>query len=107
MVREEQNIGWVTETCKKCKCAFMYYDKLGVINDEPTGKFLCPECVKKVGKQNKTGRLTPEQFLKNSGIKDKIVCKEFKKICKLRGKNRSYDSLLKEAIEVASYIKGE
>lgn len=103
----KQYIGWVTETCKRCKKAFMYYDKLGIINDEPTGKYLCPECVKEVGKQNKTGRLTPEQFLKNSGIKDRIVCKEFKKIYKLRGKNRSYESVLKEAEEVARYIKGE
>lgn len=103
----KQYIGWVTETCKRCKKAFMYYDKFGIINDEPTGKYLCPECVDKIGKQNKTGRLTPEQFLKNSGIKDRIVCKEFKKIYKLRGKNRSYESVLKEAEEVARYIKGE
>lgn len=100
-------VGWVTETCKKCKCAFMYYDKFGVINDEPTGKFLCPECVKKIEKQNKNKRLTPEQFLKNSNIKDKIVCREFKKICKGRGKRRTYENILKEAIEIASYIKGE
>ena len=80
----------------------MYHDKKGIINDVPTGKFLCPECIKTLEKKNK-GRLTPEQYLKNAGITDKLICREFRKIFKLRGKGRKYENILKEAEEIARY----
>ena len=80
-------------------------DKKGEFNDEPTEKFYCPECVKNGFKNKKKGRETPEEFLKHNKIKDKVVVREFKKICKTRGKGRSYTSILKEAVEVASYYE--
>ena len=106
MARNKEYVGYVTETCKKCKRAFMYFDKMGDINDEPTKKFYCPEC-EKDGLKNKKTRETPDEFLKANNITDKIIKREFKKINKTRGKRRSYDSILKEAIEVAEYYKGE
>ena len=56
-------------------------------------------------KNKKKGRETPEEFLKHNKIKDKVVAREFKKIFKTRGKGRSYTSILKEAVEVASYYE--
>lgn len=107
MAVNKEFTGWVTATCKNknCQRAFMLEDKKGEFNDEPTEKFYCPECVKKGFKNKKKGRETPEEFLKHNKITDKIVIREFKKICKIRGKNRSYTSILKEAVEVASYYE--
>lgn len=95
--------GWVTETCRKCKKAFMYYDEEGIVNDEPTGKFLCPSCAK-IYKTSVKKSITPEQYLKEMKITDKKICKEFKKRCKnFKGKRKSYQNILKEAIEIAGY----
>ncbi len=100
--------GWVTATCKnkKCEKAFLIYDKKGEFNDEPTTKFYCPICEKN-GFKNKKEKETPEKFLKRMGIIDKIVKREFKKICKTRSYRRTYDNILKEAIEVAGYYRDE
>ena len=107
MTVNKEFAGWVTATCKNknCQRAFMLEDKKGEFNDEPTEKFYCPECVKNGFKNKKKGRETPEEFLKHNKIKDKVVVREFKKICKTRGKGRSYASILKEAVEVASYYE--
>ena len=107
MAVNKEFTGWVTATCKNknCQRAFMLEDKKGEFNDEPTAKFYCPECVKNGFKNKKKGRETPEEFLKHNKIKDKVVAREFKKICKTRGKGRSYTSILKEAVEVASYYE--
>ena len=106
-------IGWVTATCKnkKCKKAFMIYDKKGEFNNEPTNKFYCPECVKNGfknkrainTKDNKKNNNSPSMFLNKNKIKDKIVRREFLKICRNRGKYLRYNDILKEAMEVASY----
>lgn len=98
--------GWVTATCRKCGKAFMYNDKKGKYNDEPPTKFYCDDCVKK-GFKNVKEVDTPDKFLKRNKITDKIVKREFKKICKTRGNRRTYNSILKEAIEVAGYYKEE
>lgn len=107
MVVNKEFRGWVTATCKNksCQRAFMLEDKKGEFNDEPTEKLYCPECVKSGFKNKKKGRETPDEFLKANKIKNKIIAREFKKICKTRGKNRSYTSILKEAVEVASYYE--
>ena len=42
-------------------------------------------------------------FLNKNKIKDKIVRREFLKICRNRGKYLRYNDILKEAMEVASY----
>ena len=107
MVVNKEFIGWVTATCKNknCQRAFMLEDKKGEYNDIPTEKFYCPECVKNGFKNKRKGRETPEEFLKRSKVTDKRVIKEFKKIYKTRGRRRSYDSILKEAVEVASYYE--
>lgn len=107
MVVNKEFVGWVTATCKnpKCKKAFMFEDKKGEYNDIPTEKFYCPECVANGFKNKRKGRETPEEFLKHNKIKDKIIVREFKKICKTRGKGRSYTNILKEAVEVASYYE--
>lgn len=97
-------IGWVGETCKACGKAFMYYDKFGVINDEPTGKFYCPECLERLGKKNKEKKLTPNEWLKQNNIKDNEVCKEFRKqVRKFTGKRLQYSNILKTAQEVVGY----
>ncbi len=103
-MRNKDYIGWTFAECKKCHKLFSIYDSKGEWNDEFPTKFYCPDC-QKVGFKNKkkAGRETPEEFLKGMGIVDKIICKEFKKICKSRGKGRAYKSILKEAMEVAEY----
>lgn len=101
-----QFVGWVGETCKGCDRAFMYYDKFGLINDEPTRKFYCPECLEKLGKKNKEKKLTPNEWLKQNNIKDKDVCIEFRKqVKKFTGKRLQYSNILKTAIEVVGYKK--
>lgn len=96
--------GWVTETCKKCGKAFMYNDTKGVINDEPTRKFYCPDCAKMGFKNSKKEKLSPTEYIKVNEIKDKDIIKEFKKQVKLfNGKNLNYDNVLKKAIEVVGY----
>lgn len=102
-------IGWTYATCKKCKEVFPIFDRYGQWNDlPPDNKFYCPKCERKGFKSKKpkspktaTGRVTPEVFLKQNEIKDKLIIKFFKKIYKQRGKGRSYKSILKEAIEIA------
>ena len=98
---KEEFSGWVTETCKKCKKAFMFNDRFGQINDTPSGLLLCPTCAKKA-------KLTPSQFLNNNLIKDKIIRQQFIKIHKRNKEfNPTYEESLKQAIEVAGYIKEE
>ena len=82
-MRNKDYIGWTFAECKKCHKLFSIYDSKGEWNDEFPTKFYCPEC-QKAGFKNKkkTGRETPEEFLKGMGIVDKLVCKEFKKIFK-------------------------
>ena len=102
-------IGWTHATCKKCKEVFPIFDRYGQWNDlPPDNKFYCPKCERKGFKSKKvksiktaTGRVIPEVFLKQNEIKDKLIIKFFKKIYRERGKGRSYNSILKEAIEVA------
>lgn len=102
-MRNKDFIGWVTATCKKCHKAFMHFDKYGEFNDDPPTRFYCEECVK-AGNKNRKGKETPDEYLKANGITDKLVCKEFRRICKnFRGKRLRYDYVLKEAIEVAGY----
>ena len=97
----KEYVGWVTETCKKCKKSFMFNDRFGQVNDEPTGLLFCPTCAKKE-------KLTPAQFLKNNLIKDKIIREQFFKIHKRNKKfNPTYEETLKQAIEVSGYIKEE
>lgn len=105
---ENELVGWVTATCKnkKCQKVFMIFDRFGKYNDEPTTDFYCPECEHngfKNTRNKKNIKPTPLMFLNKNKIKDKIIRREFLKICKSRGKNRTYESILKEAIEVASY----
>lgn len=103
-------IGWTHAVCKGCKTIFPIYDKYGQWNDlPPDNQFYCPECQRKGFKSKKvkspktsTGRLTPENYLKVNNIKDKLVIKFFKKVCRERGTfNKRYESILKEAIELA------
>ena len=103
-MRNKDYIGWTFAECKKCHKLFSFFDSKGEWNDEIPTKFYCPEC-QKAGFKNKkkSGRETPEEFLKTMCITDKIVRKEFKKIYKYRGRGRAYSSILKEAIEVADY----
>jgi hypothetical protein len=98
--------GFCTATCKNCGKAFMYYDKKGEYNDTPPTKFYCEECVKR-GFKNEKFVDTPNKFLKRNKITDKTVIREFKKICKTRKNRRTYENILKEAIEVAGYYKEE
>lgn len=104
MARNSEYQGWVTETCKKCGKAFMYNDTKGVINDEPTKKFYCPECQKNGFKNTKKGKLTPEEYLKINNITDKELIKEFKRQLKyFIGKNLNYDNVMKNTVKILEY----
>lgn len=108
-MKNDEYIGWVTATCKnkECQKAFMYFDKNGKFNDLPPDCFYCPECIAKGFKNKREKKLSePEKFLKEKNIKDNIIKKQFLKLCKMRNHKR-YTSLLKEAIEIAGYIKEE
>lgn len=104
---KKEDLCYVTATCKKCKRAFMTPDSIknGQYNDTPPTHLYCPDC-EKTGLKNKKkkNRLTPEEFLKAQNITDKLVIKDFKKRCKkASSKGRTYENILKESIEVASY----
>lgn len=115
-MKNEKNIsvvndftGWTHAICKGCKTLFPIYDKYGKWNDlPPDNKVYCPDCQKKglKVKQPKVVRLTPDKFLKVNKIKDKLIIKFFKKICRERGTyRRKYESILKEAMEIADLYR--
>lgn len=100
-MNNEEFKGWVTETCVECGKAFMFNDMFGQINDEPIGKFYCPTCFNKK-------EITPDIFLKNNFVNDKIIKAQFKKLVKRnKGLDISYKEMLKQAIEISGYIKEE
>lgn len=86
--------GYTYTICKKCGKLFLFNDTDGEFNDlPPDNKFFCTSCKRYE---------TPKDFLKAYNITDKIICKEFNRICK-KAKNRTYKSILKDAKEIASY----
>lgn len=99
----KDDICYVTATCKGCKTAFMIEDSIkhGMFNDEPPRNFYCPAC------ENKRKKKSPiVDFLDKNNITDKIVRREFVRICKSpSAKHRRKDIMLKEAIEVSKYYK--
>lgn len=101
---------YVTATCKRCENAFMLPDSIsnGRFNDYPPTDFYCPECEAK-GFKNKrrTGKPTPDEFIEEEGIKDKTIIKVFKKMCKDNPYNKTFNRMLKDAKEIASYYKDE
>lgn len=102
-------VGWTHTICKKCKKLFPIFDKFGQWNElPPDNEYYCSECEQKGYKSKKVKppkmvpvRLTPQKFLKVNSINDKLIIKFFKKVLRERGKHRTYNSILKEAIELA------
>lgn len=105
-VINEQLVGWTWAICTKCGKMYSYYDKNGTVIDE-FPRVMCPTCkANSTKKRNKTGRGTPEAFLKSKNITDKDIIKEFKAIYK-RNTKRTYECILKDAIEISGYRKAE
>lgn len=106
MTINKDNEGFIFCTCKHCGELFPLYDKTGKFKDlPPDGKNYCPKCT--VAQRNKDKRIQqkqkPEEFLKEQNITNKNVIKFFKRKYKEFGTEKTYQKLLKEAIEEASY----
>lgn len=102
IMAENENVGWTWAVCTKCGKLWQYFDKKGKYNDD-FPKLKCPSCkAQTTKKKNKTGRGTPDKFLKDNGVTDKEIISEFKKIYR-RYPRRRYENILKDAIEVVGY----
>lgn len=102
----EEAVGYTWAICTKCGKMYSYFDKQGKYNDD-FPRIMCPTCkANSTKKKNKTGRGTPEAFLKEKGVTDKDIIKEFKAIFK-RNTKRTYECILKDAIEISGYRKAE
>lgn len=108
IIEENENIGWTWATCTKCGKMYMFYDKKGIYNDD-FPRIICPQCkAKSTRKKNEALKKhgSPDKFLKENNITDVDVIKEFKAIYS-RNTRRRYETILRDAIQIAQYRKEE